>query len=156
MRNTKRSQTRCGEMSTQDEKDALIARLSEEGDRWFQRSVELVDKLATYKDRIPKKPGEVVWGTHGVMIQGPVAVGDFGAYGQALSAVGIPSFDTHIAQKLGVLIAAPYPGHHRAWRAELELEDVPLLSDEAAPIILGETWIAPDEHAPADEDEDDE
>lgn len=131
-------------MSIHDENDALM-----------KRAVEMGMKLAALKDRIPTKPGEVVWGIHGVMIQGPVGVGDFGAYGAALSAVGIPSFDTHVAQKLGVLIAAPYPGpHHRAWRAELELEDVPLLSDEAAPIILGETWIAPDEHAPEDEEED--
>lgn len=134
-------------MTIEDENNALMRRV-----------IELADKLSALKDRIPKLPGEVVWGIHGVMIQGPIAVGDFGAYGAALSEVGIPSFDVHIAQKLGVLIAAPYPGpHHRAWRAELGLEDLPLLSDEAAPMILGETWIAPDERAPVDEeDEDDE
>lgn len=130
-------------MSIHDENDALM-----------KRAVELGMKLAALKDRIPKQPGEVVWGIHGVMIQGPIGLDDMGVYGLALAAVGIPSFDTYIAQKLGVLIAAPYPGHHRAWRAELELEDVPLLSDEAEPIILGKTWIAPDEHAPEDEEED--
>lgn len=126
--------------------------MHDEGDWLMRRVIELADKFEALKDRIPKQPGEVVWGIHGVMIQGPVGVGDFAAYGLALSAVGIPSFDTYIAQKLGVLIAAPYPGHHRAWRVDLELEDVPL--SEPGPIILGKTWIAPDEHAPEDEEED--
>lgn len=85
------------------------------------------------------EPGRVVWTAHGVVIYGPVGIGDMADYIAALAKVGLLTCDLHIGSKIGALMAMPYPGHHRAWREELGLSVEGDLGSENPPVIIGKT-----------------
>lgn len=60
---------------------------------------------------------------HGLLVYGPLPVETFGAFATAFEGIGCTMMDTQIGQHYGALLAAPFPGHRLAWRAELEMEN---------------------------------